>query len=115
MLPLRCARSPVALPAQLPSMRVANFSTSVRRQLLNSDVRITRYGGVFLKRKVYANTGIGPESRFCLSPVDDPRSEVRNSPHSHTEQLAHTTTGYTATVFGATGFLGRYVVNKLGA
>lgn len=25
-----------------------------------------------------------------------------------------TTTGYTATVFGATGFLGRYIVNRLG-
>jgi hypothetical protein len=28
---------------------------------------------------------------------------------------AHTRTGYTATVFGATGFLGRYIVNRLGA
>jgi hypothetical protein len=25
------------------------------------------------------------------------------------------TVGYTATVFGATGFLGRYIVNRLGA
>jgi hypothetical protein len=28
-------------------MRAANFSTSVRRQLLNSDVRITRYGRTY--------------------------------------------------------------------
>lgn len=42
-------------------------------------------------------------------------SEVR-SPRSH--QFAHHLTecvlGYTATVFGATGFLGRYIVHKLG-
>lgn len=29
-------------------------------------------------------------------------------------RLAYTHLGHTATVFGATGFLGRYVVNNLG-
>lgn len=31
-----------------------------------------------------------------------------------TDDRLHTV-GYTATVFGATGFLGRYIVNRLGA
>ncbi|EUC46376.1 hypothetical protein COCMIDRAFT_25588 [Bipolaris oryzae ATCC 44560] len=79
MLPLRCARSPVALSAQLPSKRVASFSTSVCRQQLNSDVRITRTGKPILT-------------------VSGGRSSLG---------------GYTATVFGATGFLGRYIVNRL--
>ncbi|KAI4655349.1 NADH-ubiquinone oxidoreductase 40 kDa subunit [Alternaria ventricosa] len=79
MLPLRCARSPVALSAQMPLKRVANFSTSVCRQQLNSDVRITRTGKPILT-------------------VSGGRSSLG---------------GYTATVFGATGFLGRYIVNRL--
>ncbi|KAL6149844.1 Protein-lysine N-methyltransferase efm5 [Exserohilum turcicum] len=79
MLPLRCARSSAALSAQLPMKRVANFSTSVCRQQLNSDVRITRTGKPILT-------------------VSGGRSSLG---------------GYTATVFGATGFLGRYLVNRL--
>jgi len=79
MLPLRCARSPVALSAQLPLKRVAHLSTSVCRQQLNSDVRITRTGKPILT-------------------VSGGRSSLG---------------GYTATVFGATGFLGRYIVNRL--
>ncbi|CAA9962096.1 hypothetical protein HRS9122_03754 [Pyrenophora teres f. teres] len=77
MLPLRCARSPVALSAQLPLKRVAPFSTSVCRQLLNSDA--LRTGKPILT-------------------VSGGRSSLG---------------GYTATVFGATGFLGRYIVNRL--
>ena len=42
-LPLRCARSRAALPVSLPSTRAAKLSTSVARQQLNSDVKITRY------------------------------------------------------------------------
>lgn len=34
---------------------------------------------------------------------------ARKALHSHMH------IGYTATVFGATGFLGRYIVNRLGA
>lgn len=42
-------------------------------------------------------------------------SEVR-SPRSHrvARHLTECALGYTATVFGATGFLGRYIVHKLG-
>ncbi|KAL6709487.1 Protein-lysine N-methyltransferase efm5 [Coniothyrium glycines] len=78
-LPLRCARAGAAMPMQSPSLRAAKFSTSVSRQLLNSDVRITRTGKPILT-------------------VSGGRSSLG---------------GYTATVFGATGFLGRYIVNRL--
>jgi NADH dehydrogenase (ubiquinone) 1 alpha subcomplex subunit 9 len=78
-LPLRCARSRAALPVSLPSTRAAKLSTSVARQQLNSDVKITRTGKPILT-------------------VSGGRSSLG---------------GYTATVFGATGFLGRYIVNRL--
>ncbi|KAF1843919.1 NADH-ubiquinone oxidoreductase-like protein 40 kDa subunit [Cucurbitaria berberidis CBS 394.84] len=78
-LPLRCARSGAALPARLPATRASKFSTSVCRQQINSDVRITRTGKPILT-------------------VSGGRSSLG---------------GYTATVFGATGFLGRYIVNRL--
>lgn len=44
-------------------------------------------------------------------PSEVPSHVVSNPPFVHN---AHSTPGHTATVFGATGFLGRYIVNRLG-
>ena len=65
-LPLRCARSRAAMPAQLRSIRVSPFSTSTSRPAgrINHDVRITRYGGCSTYERQNADACAGPASPF---------------------------------------------------
>lgn len=89
-LPLRCARSGAAWPAQASPMRAAKFSTSVSRREINSDVRITRYCARFTCREQTADWQSGLESPFSPFPAADPRWEVCRA----TPQF-QTTTAYT--------------------
>ncbi|KAG9204561.1 hypothetical protein B5807_08355 [Epicoccum nigrum] len=82
-LPLRCARARAAMPAQLRSARVSPFSTTT--SLPAAAARINHDVRITRTGKPILTVSAG-------------RSSLG---------------GYTATVFGATGFLGRYIVNRL--